>query len=244
MINTKGDLSDEEVKERAKKYSIENEEKIIEKTIPTDLKPFTNPHAFFMAGAPGAGKTEFVESWITKEGYRDIVRIDPDRVRVQNPYYKPTVGGEKGNAHLIQPAVNKAMEYLREECIANKYPFIMDSTFSNKGVKQLIGRLIGGKWKVSVFFLYQNKSWSWKFTQRREEKEGRNITRENFETGYHGSIDMVKEIKKRHKEVQVSIYYKNPKQNEIKEYWENIDGVEKIEEILQICYDRDKNKYA
>ena len=56
-----------------------------------DYPPISNPSAYFMAGSPGADKTEFSKSFIKelagKEPERRIVRIDADVVRDFIPFY-------------------------------------------------------------------------------------------------------------------------------------------------------------
>lgn len=51
----------------------------------------TNPQAIFMAGCPGAGKTEFSKGWIEEfnkdEPEAKIVRIDADEIREKIPQY-------------------------------------------------------------------------------------------------------------------------------------------------------------
>lgn len=72
----------------------------------TDNCPMaSHPVSIFMAGSPGAGKTE-VSKELVKEFDRKPMRIDADELRALCPDYVGT------NAHLFQKAANKAINVL------------------------------------------------------------------------------------------------------------------------------------
>lgn len=69
--------------------------------------------AVFMAGAPGAGKTEFSICLIRDvfgQNTTLIVRIDPDEIRLQLPMYI------EGEAELFNRATIKDVEILVDHC--------------------------------------------------------------------------------------------------------------------------------
>src|SRR5271167_3522052 len=95
-------MTDDEIREAAKVFAKRNKMRIAkELTDPTKFHPEETPISVFMAGSPGAGKTEFSKSLISdiEEARRcNVVRIDADEIRSRMPGY---VGG---NAHLFQGA--------------------------------------------------------------------------------------------------------------------------------------------
>jgi len=74
------------------------------------------PLAIFMAGSPGAGKTEFAETFLANPQVNglDIVYIDPDALRKKMPGY----GG--GNSHLFQKGVSRLVNELYSANTSNK----------------------------------------------------------------------------------------------------------------------------
>ena len=84
------------------------------------------PLSIFMAGSPGAGKTEFSKNFIQQfenhEKY--IVRIDPDEIREMLPQHTP------GKAHLFQTAVGIGVEKVHDHALRTKKSFLLDGTFA------------------------------------------------------------------------------------------------------------------
>ena len=68
-------------------------------TSKADYPPEKNPVSVFMAGSPGAGKTEASKELIDEltDGKNDIIRIDPDELRSEFPGY------QGDNSYLFQP---------------------------------------------------------------------------------------------------------------------------------------------
>src|SRR5476651_463458 len=91
--------------------------------------PYTTPSSFFMAGSPGAGKTEwsksFIKTLIEKEPQRKIVRIDPDEIRESIPNYIPE------QAVLFQSATSLGVEKLLDYVFKNNQDFLLDGTFAH-----------------------------------------------------------------------------------------------------------------
>src|SRR3989344_6924175 len=83
-----------------------NQKELIAKfASPNIYHPVENPISLFMAGSPGAGKTEISKSFVKK--FKDLpVRIDADDIRPLCPGY---IGS---NAHLFQKAANKGVNIL------------------------------------------------------------------------------------------------------------------------------------
>ena len=84
-------MTDEEIKLNAIEFAKRNKNRIArELTAPNIYMPEKQPISVFMAGSPGAGKTELSKSLIEmleKDSDRRVVRIDGDEVRRYFPEY-------------------------------------------------------------------------------------------------------------------------------------------------------------
>ncbi len=158
------------------------------------VAPSATPMAFYMAGSPGAGKTEFSENLLRiLTGERiglSVVRIDGDEVRKMLPGYQGR------NASVFNAAVNKGVEVILDHTMSKNKTFILDGTLSSYGVavKNLKRSLDKGR-GVVIVFVYQDPVTAWAFTKAREIREGRNIPREAFIEKYFGSQDVVTRLK-------------------------------------------------
>lgn len=167
---------------------------------------------FFMAGSPGAGKTEFSERYITpilkKVGGEIpippsktlLIRIDVDEIRCFLPQYKKTniKTKTKGNAHVIQKAANRGLDILRDYCLANNISFIHDGTFGNYStMEKIIKRSIKIGRSVYIYYLYLDPLTAWENTKAREYLEGRNILKAKFIEQYFKSQENVEKIKQK-----------------------------------------------
>ncbi len=149
----------------------------------------------FMAGAPGAGKTEFSRCLIRDTfGSKNtlIVRIDSDEIRLQLPMYI------EGKAELFNRATIKGVEILVDHCFNKKHnkSFLLDGTLSNYYIaKKNIDRALSRDRKVLIYFVYKDPKIAWDFTRRREQIEGRNIPKKAFIKQYLESIKTINLIK-------------------------------------------------
>lgn len=150
----------------------------------SSLKPVT----IFMAGSPGAGKTEISKSLIN-EFKKPVVRIDADEIRALCPGYTGS------NAHLFQKASSIGVEFLYEHCLKRGLGVIIDGTFSHRQTVSNIERsLLKGR-HPKIYFIYQDPKIAWSFTKKREITEQRRITKEVFIKGYLMSRIRVHEAK-------------------------------------------------
>ena len=147
-----------------------------QKTYPPEESPFS----IFMAGSPGAGKTEFSKDFVSslKVGAeKPIVRIDGDEIRNRLPGYT----GD--NSFLFQGAISIIVDRIHDYCLERKQTFIFDSTFSKyEKAKKNIERSLDPKKNrfVYIFYVYQRPEIAWLFTQKREQLEGRHIPMSAF----------------------------------------------------------------
>jgi len=101
-------MTDEEIRAQAIEFAKRNKIRIAkELTSPAKYAADITPVSAFMAGSPGAGKTEFSKSLIKilEEGDEHrVIRIDGDEVRQFIPGYTGT------NSHLFQGAISLIVE--------------------------------------------------------------------------------------------------------------------------------------
>jgi len=186
--------------DKALEWVKRNEKDIIKKFIGT-RQPASKDEtsiAIFMAGSPGAGKTEISKRFIrilSSVGPLgdSIVRIDGDEIRELLP---PELYNG-ANSHVVQRAVSKGVHILFDYVSKRKYNFILDGTFSHfDNARDNVLRLIKkGKVKVEIWYVYQNPECAWSFTKKREALEGRRISKETFVRAFFESQNNVHKIK-------------------------------------------------
>lgn len=158
-------------------------------TYPAEELPLT----IFMAGSPGAGKTEFSQELVSRNLKKNppqlFVRIDADDIRKIIPGYTGS------NAHEVQAAAAIGVERLFDSAQDNRQHAIVDATFANyKKSKSNVERALGRHRAVIIFYLYQEPETAWEFTQKREQAEGRRITKDLFIDAFLASRESVKMI--------------------------------------------------
>ena len=184
-------MSDEEKKieeeafEWVKKHKKELFEKFANlKTYPTDPLPTT----VFMAGSPGAGKTE-ISRRLAEVFKQKPVIIDADEIRKIIPGYSGK------NAFLFQKAANKGVNFLYDYARKKNLNVIMDGTFAYAGALDNIHNSLKHDRNVEIYFIYQNPILSWGFTKERELKEKRNVPKSIFIKTYIKSMENVANAK-------------------------------------------------
>ena len=188
-------MSDEDISAQAYEWVKNNSTILIKAIAGRYLDREEGRVSVFMAGAPGAGKTEFSRCLIRDVFGLDttlIVRIDPDEIRMQIPTYI------QGKAELFNRATNKGVELLVDHCFDRKLDksFLLDGTLSNCEIaRKNIDRALDRGRKVLIYFVYKDPVIAWDFTQKRERVEGRNIPKESFVNQYFGSIETINLLK-------------------------------------------------
>lgn len=183
------------ISDEACKYVREHRRELCERFASVDkYPPVKTPIAYFMAGSPGAGKTEFSKGYIAKlqekEPSRRIVRIDADEIRDILPGYNHK------NAWELQFAASLGVEKLLDWVFHNEQDFLLDGTFSNFAIaKRNIDRCIKHNRKMGLLYIFQEPSIAWKFTKIREAGEGRNIPKSAFVDEFFRAKECVNAIK-------------------------------------------------
>lgn len=147
------------------------------------------PVAVYMAGSPGAGKTEASIELIADLGGQ-VLRIDPDELRAELPGYTGR------NAALFQHAVSRLVERMLDTAFDQSQSFILDGTLTHydKAVANIERALRKGR-AVQVLYVYQEPAQAWAFVQAREKAEGRHIQPETFIDQYFAARQVVNRLK-------------------------------------------------
>jgi UDP-N-acetylglucosamine kinase len=218
-------MSVTQVGEEAKQYIKEHKKELCEKFASKEIYlPTDKPSSYFMAGSPGAGKTEYSKSFIEqlqiKSPERKIVRIDADEVRDFIPSYNKT------NADLVQGAAAIGVEKLLDCVLKNNQDFLLDATFADYLKSyQNITRCLQHKRKVGITYIYQDPLVAWDFTKKREKVEGRPVPKQTFIKALFSAKENVDKIKREFKEeIQLDLVIKNVDQKTRTTHF-NIDQV-------------------
>lgn len=157
---------------------------------PTICHAVSKPTSLFMAGSPGAGKTEISKSFMKR--FKDApIRIDADEIRSICPGYTGT------NAHLFQKAANKGVNFLNDHARHNDINCIMDGTFAYGGAAENIEKSLNRNRRVEIWFVYQDPIRAWEFTKAREARETRRILKDVFIKAFFASRDNVRTVKEK-----------------------------------------------
>ncbi len=148
-----------------------NQQKVIAECIGDN--PHTSKLAIFMAGVPGAGKTEFVRGLQdSRPGVFTI--IEHDRLVEYIETYSPEhyYNYRKAGSTLVTAAF--------DHCLKNGYSFVFDGTLSHDNGLKNIGKTLKQGYSVVVIYIHQDVQSAWKLTQDRELVKKRAIEKEGF----------------------------------------------------------------
>ncbi|MBA3047929.1 zeta toxin family protein [Patescibacteria group bacterium] len=217
--------------ERAKEFIKRNKNLLFEKFASGKIyKPNEKPISLFMAGSPGAGKTEYSKRFIEKFD-SDMARIDADDIRGIIPQYNGA------NSYVVQGAASIAVDILYSYVLKNKYNLLLDGTFAKFDiVYRNIGRSINKNREVIICYVYQDPVVAWEFTKKREKVEGRMVPKKAFIEAFINARKNVIKIKSIFKDkVKVYLIIKNYNNN-IKESYFDVH----IDSYLKIRYSEEK----
>lgn len=149
-------MKDKEIKKKAEEFARANKSIIANKL--TDIsvhKPELVPISIFMAGSPGAGKTEFSKNLIEilQNTNLKAIRIDSDDLRGYIPGYTGN------NSHLFQSAVSIIVDKIHDKVLKNKQTFILDGTLSKyersvKNIERSINKSRTINLEKYLFFIF------------------------------------------------------------------------------------------
>src|SRR3989344_2884119 len=209
------------IKENSEEYARLNKNRIARDII-SKYEPELNPVSVFMAGSPGAGKTESSKRLINELSKREdpILRIDPDELR---EVFKGYTGR---NSNLFQGATSILAEKIHDLAIKKNISFVFDTTFSKISKAKLnIQRSFDHKRSVQVIYVYQDPIQAWQFVKAREMKDGRHVPKESFIEEYFNARVVVNQVKKDFSNVALYLLVKNI-DGTTQDYKENIDNID------------------
>lgn len=182
-----------------------------------------DPVSVFMAGSPGAGKTEASIELLAnfeENGFK-VLRIDPDELRSELPGYTG------GNSWLFQRGVSILVSKIHDLALEQRQSFVLDGTLANYEIaEQNIERSLHKKRTVLILYVYQRPDLAWNFVQARELVEGRHIPVEEFVRQYFAARDVVNRLKQRFgKAIEVDLLLKN-NDGSHRVYEANIDRID------------------
>jgi len=220
----------------AYKFVKKNKKEIVNKFASTELyKASDEPSFYFMAGCPGAGKTEFSKSFIQilSEGGlsgNGILRIDSDDIR--------EIFRDKGydgqNSDLFKRSCVKAVEILFDSAISRRLNTLFDGTLHNlESSLRNIKRALDIGASINIFYIYQDPVIAWEFSRIREKKEGRAVPKNFFIDSFFKSKDNVNKIKQEYgKKVVVTLI--NKKADNVN--FDSRFNIDNIDNYLKIKY--------
>ncbi|PKG36980.1 zeta toxin family protein [Psychromonas sp. Urea-02u-13] len=183
---------------------IKKNKKKIAKKLVDSLPEEESPVSVFMAGSPGAGKTEVAKSLVESFG-GNTLRIDNDELRNEFEGYTG------GNSHLFQSAATRLVEAVHDRALKKKVSFILDTTLSCYEVaKKNIERSLNKDRAVMIIFVYQSPQNAWAFVQAREKVEGRRVPPDVFVKQFIDSQLVVNKLKAEfQKQIRVEVLVKD-----------------------------------
>lgn len=219
------DMTEHEITDAAIAFAQANKKQIAKKL--TDKKLFPaegHPVSVFMAGSPGAGKTESAMKLIEKfSDDNSILRIDSDEVRCEFEDYNGK------NSSLFQAATSILVDKMHDIALDQKQSFVFDGTLSNlERVIENIDRSLSPKRNREVFivYVYQDPVQAWEFVKKRAEKDGRVVPKEAFIEQYFAARANVNKTKDMFgKKIQVDLIVKDIDGTDLR-YKENITVID------------------
>jgi len=209
--------------DKAVKFAKSNK-KVIAREIASLEKypPEAEPVSVFMAGSPGAGKTEASLALLSRYGNSQLIlRIDQDELRT---YFEDYSGD---NSWLFQYPSAILVDKVHDLALAQCQSFILDGTFSNYDrAAQNIKRSLKKDRFVQIIYVYQNPELAWEFVQAREKIEGRRVLKDKFIEQYFAARDVVNQLKRDFKkDLVIDLLLKNTDGTD-KVYKANIDVID------------------
>lgn len=186
---------EETIRAAALQFARDNKKTICERlTDPEIFRAEQHPVAVFMAGSPGAGKTEASKELIreleSKSRGSKILRIDPDDLRCHLPGYTGA------NSWLFQGAVSIWVNRMLDLAHQQRQSFILDGTLADhEQARANVARCLKRNRDVQIMYVYLDPLEAWKFVQAREVEEGRNIPPNVFIEQYFQAREVVNALK-------------------------------------------------
>jgi len=200
-------MSDQQVTDTAIAIAKKIKKKIARKIV-DHLPQEAAAVSVFIAGSPGAGKTETARQMIKM--FRDssgveLVHIENDELRKEFEEYTGL------NSPLFQTPATLLVEAIHDRALQRGVSFVLDSTLSSfDKAKSNIERSLKRDRSVFVIFVYQEPAQAWRLVQAREAVEGRRVPKEVFVEQFIESQRVVSDLKKVFKnQIDITFIEKN-----------------------------------
>lgn len=217
-------MTDEEIIQRALEFARAHKKEIASRL--TDTKQFPPdeiPISVFMAGSPGAGKTESARNLIARFSKdRGILHIDVDELRKEFKEYTGT------NSSLFQGATSIIADRMHDSALDQKQSFVFDGTLTNMlRARENFARSLKRNRSVFIVYVYQDPLQAWRFVEARKLKDGRVVPIEAFVRQYFEARENVNKLKHEFVEkIQVDVIVKNLDGTDLG-YFENVDVIDR-----------------
>jgi len=227
-----GNIKVQEITDKAIKEAKKIKKALARKMI-DHLPEETAPISIFMAGSPGAGKTETAKHMIStfrNDFSVELVHIENDELRKEFPDY------EGLNSSLFQTPATILVEAIHDRALKRDVSFILDSTLSSfEKAKSNIQRSLKRNRTVLIIFVYQEPTQAWHLVQAREIIEGRRVPKEVFVKQFLNSQQVVSKLKAMFGEqIDITFIEKNLDNNNDKPHY----NVSNIDALLAKKYNR------
>jgi len=193
-----------------------------------DFSSLTQAAAVFMAGSPGAGKTEVAKN-LSASFSPEPVRIDADDFRARFYGYDGT------NSHIFQEAATMVVQKMLDRVLraakdGPAIPFILDGTLAYARVESNLKRAIDRGYAVEIYYVYQKPSLAWRFTQARAAEDGRIVPLDAFIKTFRLARENVIRMKKQFgNDVKITVIIKNTDATDSKVYaYVELEHLEKL----------------
>lgn len=196
------------------------------------VEPHNEPAAFFMAGLPGAGKTEFTKNIINDLRLR-VVRIDMDEIATHIDNYDPR------HADAFREAATDMLNAVFDRTTHRKVDFIMDGTFRSRSAISNIERALDKGYTIKIFYIHQEPDIAWSFTQAREKVEKRAINREGFISAYFDIHENIRQLSRGGREGVTIDFVVKDAQNKVGAWHRNV-SINDIDNIVNRRYTKEE----
>lgn len=183
------------------------------------------PLSIFLAGSPGAGKTEYAQS-IVDLGPA-LLRIEADAIREWLPMYTGS------NSDVMQQAASRGVDFLYDYALKQEISIVLDSTFTPYTIaRKNVQRSLKRGRTVQLHYIYQDPLAAWAFVKKREIVEGRRVPREAFIRKFFEAYENVSRVKQEFEEqVELTVVVRDYRSRE-KQFFAVASSLESIMKIL------------
>lgn len=210
-------------------WARKNKKELIQKIVGSQKAPKQDkPIAVFMAGIPGAGKTEFIKRLFGPSV--DAVKIDLDEIVKLFPNYKPERYYEYRSAAFI--ILDECVVYCRQHSLN----FILDGTFGYKKAVDNVKKALK-RHDVVIVYVWKEPTQAWRLTKDRELVEKRAINRDGFIEACIHVPENLRKIRSTFDEKVPIVAFKKNKTNDD---FQTTQDIAKVDKLLELDYTKEE----